>query len=230
MAKITRERFKTYQHVLDEFTIRTLYKLITQGHFEGLIGPVSTGKESNVFSAQAKTGYLIAKIYRLQTCDFNHMYDYIKYDPRYTSLKKQRRKVIFAWVQREFRNLHKAREAGVRVPTPLTFINNVLVMEMIGTPAPKLKDQPPGKPGKFFEKTVSFMKKLYRSGLVHGDLSEYNILNLNDSPVFIDFSHSTSPEGPGMELIERDIRNVCHYFAKHTTVDEKMVRKEIIGK
>ncbi len=52
MAKVAREKFKTYQNVLDEFTIRTLFKLITQGHFDGVESPISIGKEANIFSAK----------------------------------------------------------------------------------------------------------------------------------------------------------------------------------
>ena len=106
MAKKTKEEWKTYQNVFDNFTYRVLDRMISQGHFEGLVGPVSIGKEANVFSAEAADGSLvIVKIYRLEACDFNRMYDYIKNDPRFVGLKRQRRKVIFSWVQREYRNL-----------------------------------------------------------------------------------------------------------------------------
>ena len=109
-----REKFKTKHGVFDEFTNRTIFKLITEGHFKGLESPINIGKESNVFSALTKEGKrVIVKIYRLETCDFNAMYNYIKDDPRYSNLKDKKRKVIFAWVQREFRNLMNAREAQV---------------------------------------------------------------------------------------------------------------------
>src|SRR3989339_1666921 len=139
-----KEEFKTWGDVFDQFTQRTVYKLITQGHFEGLESPISIGKESNVFSAIKKDGSrVMVKIYRLETCDFNRMYDYIKDDPRFLNLKRGKRNIIFSWVQREYRNLLKAREANVSVPTPLVFINNTIVLEFIGDSsfiAPKLKD------------------------------------------------------------------------------------------
>ena len=81
MGKITREKFKTYGNVFDEFTNRNLFKLATQGHFEELESTVSIGKEANIFTARTKDGELkIVKIYRLENCDFNKMYDYIKYE------------------------------------------------------------------------------------------------------------------------------------------------------
>src|SRR3990167_4572184 len=122
-----REEFKTRNDVFDRFTSQTLFKLISRGYFEGLESPISIGKESNVFSAIRKDGtYVMVKIYRLETCDFNRMYDYIKDDPRFLNLKRGKRNIIFSWVQREYRNLLKAREANVSVPTPLVFINNTI--------------------------------------------------------------------------------------------------------
>lgn len=220
MAKISKEKFKTYGGVFDNFTLRTLFKLSSQGYFDDIesLSPVSIGKESNVFSAKKSKSKVIIKIYRLETCDFNRMYDYIKYDPRYIGLKKQKRKIIFSWAQREYRNLLKARQAGVRVPTPHAFLNNVLVEEFIGNkqPAPKLKDKIPKNLKKFFNDIISQMQKLYMAGLIHADLSPFNILNLNDRPVIIDLSTCTPLDTPRAdEYIRRDARNICNFFVRY---------------
>ena len=231
-----KEEFKTWGAVFDQFTQSTVYKLISQGHFEGLESPISIGKESNVFSALKKDGTrVMVKIYRLETADFNRMRDYIKDDPRIINLKRGKRNTIFAWVQREFRNLIKAREANVSVPTPLTFNNNVLVLEFIGDGgfiAPKLKDNHPKNPKDFYNKVIMNMKKLHKAGLVHADLSAFNILNYNEKPVFIDFSQCTTLESSrAKEYLERDIRNICTFFRKiELNVDEGKVKKEITGK
>ena len=228
-----KEKFKTRHDVFDEFTNRTIYKLITRGHFEGLKSPISIGKESNVFSALKKDGTrVMVKIYRLEACDFNRMYDYIKDDPRYIHLRKGKRNIVFIWVQREYRNLLKAREANVSVPTPLTFSNNVLVLEFIGDKdliAPKLKDAVPKKPKEFFNKIIWNMNKMYKAGLVHADLSSFNILNHNEMPVFIDFSQCTTFESSrANEYLERDIRNICAFFKKiGLKVEEKKVKDYI---
>ena len=217
MAKISKEKWKVWGNVFDEFTFRTLFKLASQGHFEELKGPVSIGKESNVFSAKRGKESIIIKIYRLETCDFNRMYDYIKYDPRYANLKKQKRKIVFAWAQREFRNLMKAREAGVNVPKPMAFLNNILCLEFIGNKeaAPKLKDKIPKNKKVFFDKIIEYVQKLYKEGLVHADLSQFNILNFKEEPVFIDFSQCTLIINPrANEFLERDVRNICNFFKK----------------
>ncbi|MBI3027561.1 serine protein kinase RIO [Candidatus Woesearchaeota archaeon] len=228
-----KEDFKTMHDVFDGFTNRTIYKLITQGLFEGLESPISIGKESNVFSAiKRDSSRVMVKIYRLETCDFNRMYDYIKDDPRYLHTKKGKRNIIFTWVQREYRNLLKAREANVSVPTPLAFSNNVLVLEFIGDDgmfAPKLKDEIPKNSKDFLAKIISNMKKLYKAGLVHSDLSAFNILNYNESPVFIDFSQCTMLDSSrAKEYLERDIKNICIFFRKiGLDVDELKVKKQI---
>lgn len=233
MAKTAKEKFKTYGGVFDNFALRTLFKLSSQGYFDAIetLSPVSIGKESNVFSAKRKEEKVIVKIYRLETCDFNRMYDYIKYDTRYVGLKQQRRKVIFSWVQREYRNLLKARQAGVRVPTPYTFLNNVLVEEFIGKeqPAPKLKDSIPKNPGKFFNDTISQIQKLYNAGLIHADLSHFNILNFDEKPVIIDLSTCTPVDNPmADEYLKRDIRNICNFFARYgLKVDQEKTASKI---
>ncbi|MBS3102440.1 serine protein kinase RIO [Candidatus Woesearchaeota archaeon] len=229
---MTRDKFKTMHSVFDDFTNRTIFKLITEGHFRGLQGPIKIGKESNVFSALKENNEKVAvKIYRLETCDFNRMYDYIKDDPRFANLKRKRRRIIFAWVQREYRNLLKARESNIKVPIPIAFLNNVLVEEFIGNgeAAPKLKDQIPENKKDFFNKIIENMKKLYKSGLVHADLSAFNILNYNENPVFIDMSQTTTLKHPrAEEFLIRDVKNICNFFKKTgLKASEESVLKKI---
>jgi len=231
MVRSSREEWKTYKNVFDNFTERTLFKLMGQKVIDGLEGPVKIGKESNVFTAASNRGRVIVKIYRLEGCNFNKMFDYIRKDKRYVNMKKSRRDIIFAWVQREYRNLLKAREAGVRVPAPYSFANNVIVMEMIGDtdPAPQLKDSMPKDGKKFLSALVTAMRKLYHgAGIVHGDLSEFNIINYNDNPVIIDFSQGTTVGSNNTEtLLERDIKNIVRFFTRRGTItdEQKLLAK-----
>ncbi len=215
----SKEKFKTYKNVFDDKTLQVLFKLESEGYFEELRSPVSIGKESNIFTAKKKdSSYVIIKIYRINTANFNKMYKYIGLDPRFKGLTNQRRKVIFSWAQREYRNLLIANEAGVNVPTPYAVKDNVMVMELIGDKnkaAPRLKDMKPKNVKKFSNELIKSIKLLYKRGFVHGDLSEYNILNHKDKPYIIDFSHGVKIDSPNADiLLERDIKNLERYFNK----------------
>lgn len=234
MAKKHPERFKTADDVFDQFTIRNLFVLSSKDNFvDGTLTPLSIGKEANVFTAVGRNDSRVAvKIYRLETCDFNKMYNYIAPDPRYAGLKKKQRDVIFAWCQREFRNLMAAREAGVRAPLPHAFLKNILVMAQVGDyPAQKLKDDIPKQPKRFFDEIVEEMKKLYRHGFIHSDLSKFNILNLDQHPVLIDFSQMIpikSPNAP--EYLKRDVVNVAGFFKQlGVKIDEEKIYGEIVA-
>jgi len=227
MARKRKEEWKVYGNVFDAYTHRVLFKLESQGYFSRLVSAYKLGKEANVFLAETKDGGLVVvKIYRLESCNFNKMYEYLVQDERYADLKGQRRKIIFSWVQREYRNLLKAREV-IRVPTPIALRDHVLVMELIGgdEPAPQLKDAPPRHPEEFFEKVITAMVKLQRAGLVHSDLSAFNILNHDEEPVFIDFSQATTTKSHGWEsLLRRDLRNIITFFSKQgVSIDEEEV-------
>ncbi len=226
---------KTFKDVFDNFTNVTILKLISKGQLDGLESPISIGKEANVFSAMALGERVMVKIYRINVIDFNKMYEYLHTDPRFPGLDRNRRKVVLMWAKREYRNLLKAREAGVRVPTARAVLNNVLVMEFIGDEgeaAPRVKDQLPKNPKEFFEKVINAMQKLHKAGLVHTDLSQFNILNYNEEPVFIDMSQATTLENPNaQEYLARDIKNVCAFFKKlKVNIDEESVKKQIVGK
>ena len=215
------ERFRTVKGVFDAFTNRNLFELQTRGHFDELVSPLKIGKEANVFIASKNDHFVIVKIYRIQNCDFSGMYNYIKQDSRYESLKKRRREIIFAWVQREYKNLHRSFEVKIVVPEPLALKHNVLVEKLIGDEkngkvALPLKDDAPKKPEEFLDLIIEQMKLLYhKAGLVHGDLSAFNILNDKEQPVLIDFSQSTLVKSrAASELLARDVKNVLQYFSK----------------
>ncbi len=231
-----REIWKVYGNVFTKHAIDLLFQMSSQGYFEDLESTISVGKEANIFTAVTKHDKrIIVKIYRLENCNFSKMYEYLNQDPRYTSLNKKTRLIIFAWTQREYRNLMLAREV-IKVPNPIAFKDNILLMEFIGDndPAPELKNQAPKNPKKFYTKVITNMHKLFKIGLIHGDLSPFNILNHNEEPVFIDFSQSTmTTANNAKELIMRDVKNISIYFRKFFTIteeDELKVYNKIVGK
>lgn len=213
------ETYKIMAGVFDSSTLMTLYHMIHKGVFDSLYGAVSTGKEANIFCALDRKGnYVAIKIYRIATSDFKTMYRYLAGDPRFRTFRRERRSIIYTWVSREFKNLQRASEAGVRAPKPIDFENNVLAMEFVGeegVPYPRMKDSPPKNPKAIFEKLLDAAERLYSKGkLVHSDLSEYNVL-LGPEPVLIDFSMATDVANPmSEELLLRDLSNLVNYFRK----------------
>lgn len=236
MAKISKEKWKIWGNVFDDFTIKVIQRLIGQRIIDGIESPVKIGKEANVFTATTESGERrIVKIYRLESCNFNKMYSYIRSDPRFMDIKKQRRQVIFSWVKREHKNLLAARKVGVRVPTPIASINHVLVLEFIGhdEPAPQLKDMPPKDQEAFLESIMNNLKLLYqKAGLVHADLSEFNILNMDESAVLIDFSQATTiRDHTADSYLDRDLANLVRFFAKYgLKLEVEELKKKIVTK
>jgi RIO kinase 1 len=191
--------------------------MMGQGHFEGLESPIGVGKEANTFSALRKGKRVLVKIYRLQTCDFNRMFDNLRTDPRFDGLKKKQRKVVFAWAKREASNLAKLGKVGLHVPKLIAHRDNIVVMEFIGDegPAPQVITQKPKHPKAFLEKLIKQMKAMHEAGLVHGDLSPFNLLNWDENPYIIDLSQATPFRNPhAEELLERDVRVMATFFTK----------------
>ena len=221
---------KTGNEIFDKITLETLYKLANQGYIDVLNGAISTGKEANVLTGITDDEKFVAvKIYRIATSDFKKMDYYLKGDPRFNVKTKNKRKIIYSWVTKEFKNLTRLHTAGVTVPEPITSSNNVLLIEFIGdedgNPAQPVKNQPPQDPDDFWNKLLVQLKLFVNEAkLVHGDLSNYNILNLNEEPVIIDVSQSVVLDNPiSKELLERDINTLVREYTKlgvETSFDE----------
>jgi RIO kinase 1 len=228
---------KTLDEVFDKPALLTIYKLMKDGLIDTIDFPISTGKEANVFRVTSPDGDFYAlKIYRTSNLTFKRIARYIEGDPRFKGIHGSRRKVIFAWAIKEFRNLQRLREAKIRVPEPIKFNQNMLVMEFIGTegtPAPMLRDVELEDATKTYKTIVKYIKLAYKKAeLVHGDLSEYNILMHEGQPVIIDLGQGMVIEHMNSkEFLIRDIENINRYFR---SLDVKVVEpaelmKQIVG-
>ena len=123
------------------------------------------------------------------------------------------------WALKEFKNLQLAREVGVRVPVPLRVDGNVLLMEFVGKkgePAPLLRETPLDHPARVYDKIAEAVRTLYCDAhLVHGDLSEYNIMMVKTQPVIFDFAQAVLTEHPmARKFLERDLLRMNVYFSK----------------
>jgi len=229
------EDLKTEDEVFDRRTLLTMYSLLCGKHVDEYIGVINSGKESVVFSAVKGDRYLAVKVYRVATCDFKTMWKYIQGDPRFHLIKSSRRKIVHTWVEKEFRNLKRANDY-VNSPEAILRRENVLLMELIcddnGVPSPRLKDAPDVDYEEMFKRIRKDMKILYNDAeLVHGDLSEYNILIKENMPYYIDFSQGVVIQHPlSKSLLIRDVKNICSFFKrKGISWDYNRLYKYITG-
>ena len=211
---------KTYDEVFDYRTLKVVYKLMIEKVFETVDFPVSTGKEGNVFRATNLDGeHLALKIYRTSTSTFKHILKYIEGDPRFHGFRGNKRRMLAAWSSKEFRNLKRMHEAGATVPEPLAVKENIIVMEFLGEdglPFPLLKDSVMDDPEEVLDKIIEDLAKCYTGArLVHGDLSEYNVM-FSDKPYIIDVGQAMLVDHPSAkELMIRDCKNLLRFFGKH---------------
>jgi RIO kinase 1 len=212
------DQFKVEDSVFDEATLGALYKLVQDGHIDAFGGPLSTGKEANVYLAQGPEGDVAVKVYRINASDFRTMRDYLDGDPRFEGIGSDKKKVVVAWTKKEFANLKRARAAGVRVPEPIAVQRNVLVMEFLGRDgerAHRLNEVTVENPETAYEVVREYMRRLYDAGLVHGDLSEYNLVIHEGELAVLDLGQAVTVHHPNYrEFLERDCRNVANFFAR----------------
>ncbi|WP_435320170.1 serine/threonine-protein kinase Rio1 [Haloarchaeobius sp. TZWSO28] len=222
------DQFKVEASVFDDATYAALYKLVQDGWVDAIGGPISTGKEANVYtalggdrSAEAlveENPEVAIKAYRINASDFRDMRDYLTGDPRFEGIGSKKSQVVLAWVRKEYANLERAQKAGVRVPQPLAVERNLLVMEYIGEEdgrAKRLAEVHVENPHTAYEVVREYMRRLHQSGLVHGDLSEYNMVIHEGELVVIDLGQAVTVHHPNArDFLERDCRNVANFFAR----------------
>jgi len=217
---MTKER-ATVEEVFDQTTRMVVFDLLNSGVLYELNGVVSSGKEARVYwGTNKERSDFAVKIYLTSSAEFKKgMLKYIEGDPRFKNVKRDTRSLISVWAQKEFRNLREATDAKVRVPKPIAVKSNVVIMEFIGkdgVSAPSLKEQPPNNPERVYKVLVTYLKRLYQKAkLVHGDLSEYNIMMWKGGPVVFDMSQSVSIEHPMADfMLTRDLTNLNRFFSR----------------
>lgn len=234
---------KTVDEVFDAFTNYHLYRLRnTLKALRELRGSISSGKEAKVFWGRGWRGEELAvKIYLTSSAEFRKsIREYIIGDPRFPSIPPKFRDLVYLWARKEFGNLEAMRAAGVSVPEPKAVSGNVLVMQFLGENgyrAPLLaeayKELEPELIGSFFRMVVDDLKKMVcRAGLVHGDLSEYNIMIWEGRTWIIDVGQAVSvAHAKAREFLERDLDNLFRFFSKFvdTSAQEEELRRYLEG-
>ena len=228
---------KTVDEVFDAFTNYHLYRLRNSlKALKELRGSISGGKEAKVFWGRGWRGEELAvKIYLTSSAEFRKsIKDYIAGDPRFPSIPPKFRDLVYLWARKEFGNLEAMRVAGVSVPEPKAVSGNVLVMQFLGENgyrAPLLaeayKELEPEQLRSFLQMIVDDLRRMVcRAGLVHGDLSEYNVMIWDGRAWIIDVAQAVSVRhAKARELLERDLDNLFRFFSR--SVDASALEGEL---
>ena len=209
---------KVLEEVFDQATLFAIEELVARKELGELHGVVNSGKEARVYYGEDHQGGPVAvKIYLVSASDFRKRLVYIAGDRRFGKLPSGSRNTIYLWTRKEFKNLQVAETAGLRVPRPLAFHKNILVMEYIGTPpspAPTFAETEVD--GDDYEWTFKTIRQLWKkAGLVHADFSEFNVFKAGRERVLFDMGSAVVASHPqAEEFLRRDIANMVRFFRK----------------
>ena len=212
------EDLETLEEVFDKRTLLTILKILNIGKLKEITGVLKAGKESRVYHGLDPEGKEVAvKIFLTSSNIFRQgRLKYIQGDPRFKDIPHDTRSLVDMWALKEYKNLELAGKA-ITVPAPIYVEKNVILLQFIGKhgkSAPHLREVPLEAPAGWYKKTLEMLRDLHdKVKLVHGDLSEYNILVPDGYPVFIDFAQAVTMEHPEAKLfLKRDVENLNHYF------------------
>lgn len=222
---LTQDTRATVEQVLDPRTMQVLSKFLKRGLFDEIHGCISTGKEANVYYATTNDGHERAvKVYKTSILVFKDRARYVEGEFRFRQgyCKGNPRKMVAQWAEKEMRNLRRLGAAGIPCPEVIDVRQNVLVMDFLGhdsTAAPRLKDadgiDAAAWESLYIDCAVLMRKMMQQCKLVHGDLSEYNMLYHDGQLYIIDVSQSVENEHPqALDFLKRDCVNVNNFFGK----------------
>ena len=209
-----------------------LQPLVEDGLVDDVIRQLMSGKEATVYVVRCGDDVRCAKVYKeANQRSFRQSVDYT--EGRKTKNSRQARAMEKgskygrklqeeAWQSAEVDALYRLAGAGVRVPKPHNFYEGVLLMELVvdeeGNAAPRLNDISftPEDARKHHQALLTEVVRMLCAGIVHGDLSEFNILLAGDGPVIIDLPQAVDAAGNNhaAEMLERDVNNLKDYFGQ----------------
>ena len=203
-----------------------LQPLIDDGVIDAVMRPLKSGKEAAVYVVRAGDEVRCAKVYKdMAQRSFQQRVQYqegrkVRGSREARAIGKAskygRKQQETAWKNTEVEALYALRDAGVRVPEPYGYFHGVLVMELVvdadGHSAPRLGEVElsPLQARGFHRFLIHQVQKMLCIGLIHGDLSEYNVLVAPDGPVIIDFPQVVSAAGnnAARSMLLRDVNNL----------------------
>ncbi|ASJ72596.1 PA4780 family RIO1-like protein kinase [Granulosicoccus antarcticus] len=214
-------------------TPKRILPLIEDGLVDEVLRPLMSGKEATVYLVRCGDEIRCAKVYKdVATRSFKQAVQYqegrkVRNSRRQRAMEKGtrfgREQQEKEWHNAEVDALYKLRDAGVRVPEPFGCFDGVLLMELItdgdGEVAPRLNDVqiPVERAAQDHATMMQYVLRMLCVGLVHGDLSEFNVLMTEDGPVIIDLPQAVDAAGNNHAptMLARDVANITRYYAQY---------------
>ena len=212
---------------------KRLQSLADDGLIDEVISQLMSGKEAQVYVVSSHGDICCAKVFKeAKQRSFKQAVEYqegrkVRNSRRARAMSKKTRygqkEQEDAWLNAEVDALYRLADAGVRVPKPRGFIDGVLLMDMIadaeGHAAPRLDDVTltPEQARLYYDKVIRDVVRMLSVGLIHGDLSEFNVLLAPDGPVIIDLPQAVNAAGNNSaeRMFERDVDNMRRYFGRY---------------
>ena len=210
-----------------------LQPLVEDGLVDSVVRQLMSGKEAMVFIVRCGEDVRCAKVYKeANKRSFRQAVDYTenrktKNSRRARAMEKRtrygRKAREEAWQSAEVDALYRLAAAGVRVPTPYNFHEGVLLMELVtdanGEPAPRLNDVNfTAEEARGHHRTLMMeVVRMLCAGVVHADLSEFNVLVGGEGPVIIDLPQAVDAAGNNhaKSMLERDVLNLTAYLGRY---------------
>jgi RIO kinase 1 len=209
-----------------------LQPLIDDGIVDAVIRPLKSGKEASVYLVRCGNQIRCAKVYKaLEQRSFHKLAEYQEgrktrnsRDQRAMGKRSKHGRNVEqeAWKNTEVDALYRLDAAGVRVPKPHGYVDGVLLMEMVadaeGDAAPRLNDVEPGaeEARAWHDFLMDQIVRMLGIGLIHGDLSEFNVLVGRDGLVIIDLPQAVNAAGNNnaFRMLARDVNNIRDYCGR----------------
>ncbi|MBP6514851.1 MAG: serine protein kinase RIO [Steroidobacteraceae bacterium] len=203
-----------------------LQSLIDDGVIDEVLRPLKSGKEATVYLVRSGSSTRCAKVYRnMAQRSFQKRTQYqegrkVRGSRQARAMAKStqfgRKAQEAAWKNAEVDALYQLTAAGVRVPRPFGYFDGVLIMELVagtdGEPAPRLGevDLAPDTAREYHGVLIRQVVRMLSLGLIHGDLSEFNVLLAPDGPVIIDLPQAVNAAGnnAARDMLARDVNNL----------------------
>ena len=209
-----------------------LASLVEHGVIDEVARSLKSGKEADVFVVASGGEWRVAKVYKeAQNRNFQNRAEYM--EGRQVRSSRDQRAMAKgskygkaqneeAWQSAEVDMIYRLQGAGIRVPKPFYFIDGVLIMELVanadGEPAPRLGDLEftPEEAQEVFGQLVAEVARMLSAGVVHGDLSDFNVLMAADGPVVIDFPQSVNAASNtnARKMLLRDVDNLHRFLQR----------------